>query len=54
MFIIENELLKATFIVQAGTLTVSGLDSYHNTKKIAILSYAKPDLIPAELKDFKE
>ncbi|MEO8761672.1 MAG: flavin reductase, partial [Bacteroidia bacterium] len=30
-------------IEKAGTLTCSGLDSYHSTKKIARLSYAKPD-----------
>lgn len=27
----------------AGTVTLSGLDSYHHTQKIARLSYAKPD-----------
>lgn len=27
----------------AGTMTLSGLDSYHHTQKIARLSYAKPD-----------
>lgn len=56
IYIPENCIRKDGFvdIEQAGTLTVSGLDSYHNTKKIARLSYAKPDLIPAELKDFKE
>jgi len=29
---------------QAGTVTCSGLDSYHTTKKIARLSYAKVDI----------
>jgi flavin reductase (DIM6/NTAB) family NADH-FMN oxidoreductase RutF len=29
-------------IEQAGTITVSGLDSYHSTEKIARLPYAKP------------
>ena len=28
----------------AGTVTLSGLDSYHHTQKIARLAYAKPDL----------
>ncbi|MEM9984878.1 MAG: flavin reductase, partial [Bacteroidota bacterium] len=28
---------------QAGSLTVSGLDSYHRTERIARLSYAKPN-----------
>ena len=27
----------------AGTMTLSGLDSYHHTQKVARLSYAKPD-----------
>ena len=30
-------------IEQAGTVAVSGLDSYHVTQKLARLSYAKPD-----------
>ncbi len=30
-------------IEQAGTVTVSGLDSYHQTQRLARLSYAKPD-----------
>jgi flavin reductase (DIM6/NTAB) family NADH-FMN oxidoreductase RutF len=33
-------------IEQAGTLTVSGLDSYHLTNKLERLSYAKPNTIP--------
>jgi|GWRWMinimDraft_12_1066020.scaffolds.fasta_scaffold20742_2 flavin reductase (DIM6/NTAB) family NADH-FMN oxidoreductase RutF len=51
IYIPENCIGKDGFvdIEQAGTLTVSGLDSYHSTKKIARLSYAKPDLIPTEL-----
>ena len=36
-------------IEEAGTLTVSGLDSYHSTKKIARLSYAKPDTWPEKI-----
>lgn len=34
---------------RAGTLTCSGLDSYHGTEKIARLSYAKTDLPLREL-----
>ena len=30
-------------IESAGTITCSGLDSYHGTKRLARLSYAKPD-----------
>lgn len=30
-------------IEKAGSVTVSGLDAYHTTRKIARLSYAKPD-----------
>lgn len=30
-------------IEKAGTITCTGLDSYHSTQKIARLSYAKPD-----------
>lgn len=33
----------------AGTLACSGLDSYHQTKRLARLSYAKPDMLPREL-----
>ncbi len=33
-------------IEKAGTITCSGLDSYHSTKKIARLSYAKPNTWP--------
>ena len=34
---------------KAGSVTVSGLDSYHVTKKLARLSYAKSDKFPQEL-----
>lgn len=34
---------------QAGTLTCSGLDSYHRTQRIARLSYAKPGSSPVEV-----
>ena len=33
----------------ANTITCSGLDSYHNTKKIARLSYAKVDRWPENI-----
>jgi flavin reductase (DIM6/NTAB) family NADH-FMN oxidoreductase RutF len=36
-------------IESAGTITVSGLDSYHKTQKIARLSYAKPDKEPEKI-----
>ncbi len=34
---------------KAGTVTCSGLDSYHTTNRIARLSYAKPDTVPTIL-----
>lgn len=34
---------------KAGSVTVSGLDCYHTTKKLARLSYAKADKFPEEL-----
>lgn len=34
---------------KAGSITASGLDSYHTTKKLARLSYAKPEKFPEEL-----
>jgi flavin reductase (DIM6/NTAB) family NADH-FMN oxidoreductase RutF len=36
-------------IEKAGTIACCGLDSYHQTKRIARLSYAKPDKDPVEL-----
>jgi len=36
-------------IEKAGTITVSGLDSYHRTEKIARLTYAKPNTRPEKL-----
>ena len=36
-------------IEKAGTITISGLDSYHETKRIARLSYAKPGVEPKEI-----
>lgn len=44
----EELILPDGFIdlEKGGTLTVSGLDSYHSTKKIERLSYAKPNSWP--------
>ena len=41
----EDCLMKDGFLdlEKAGTLTCSGLDSYHTTQRIARLTYAKPD-----------
>ena len=36
-------------IENAGTIAISGLDNYHETKRIARLSYAKPGTKPKEL-----
>jgi flavin reductase (DIM6/NTAB) family NADH-FMN oxidoreductase RutF len=36
-------------IEKTGTIVISGLDGYHETKKIARLSYAKPGIEPKEL-----
>lgn len=36
-------------IEKAGTIAISGLDSYHETKRIARLSYAKAGIEPKEL-----
>ena len=36
-------------IESAGTIAISGLDSYHETKRIARLAYAKPGVEPKEL-----
>ncbi|MCL6493604.1 MAG: flavin reductase family protein [Ignavibacterium sp.] len=36
-------------IEKAGTITISELDSYHETKRIARLSYAKPGIEPKEI-----
>ena len=47
----ENCILEDGFvdIEKAGSLTVSGLDSYHSTSRIARLSYAKPNKFPEEI-----
>lgn len=36
-------------IEKAGTIAISALDSYHETKRIARLSYAKPGIEPKEI-----
>jgi flavin reductase (DIM6/NTAB) family NADH-FMN oxidoreductase RutF len=36
-------------IEKAGTIAISGLDNYHDTKRIARLAYAKPGVEPKEL-----
>jgi flavin reductase (DIM6/NTAB) family NADH-FMN oxidoreductase RutF len=36
-------------IEKAGTIAISGLDSYHETKRIARLFYAKPGMEPKEI-----
>lgn len=36
-------------IEKSGTITCSGLDSYHKTEKISRLSYAKPNSFPIEI-----
>jgi flavin reductase (DIM6/NTAB) family NADH-FMN oxidoreductase RutF len=36
-------------IEKAGTIAISGLDNYHDTKSIARLSYAKPGIEPKEI-----
>lgn len=36
-------------IESAGTIAISGLDSYHETRRIARLAYAKPGVEPKEL-----
>ncbi|MES2835955.1 MAG: flavin reductase [Bacteroidota bacterium] len=43
--VVKNAILNDGFVdlEKAGSITISGLDSYHETTKIARLSYAKPD-----------
>jgi len=47
----ENCLSEDGFIdiEKAGTITCSGLDSYHTTKRLSRLTYAKPDKLPQEI-----
>jgi len=49
---LPDQVLQADGFIdleQAGTLTCSGLDSYHRTQRLARLSYPKPGSIPLEL-----
>ena len=49
---LQDGLIQADGFVdieQAGTLTCSGLDSYHRTQRIARLTYAKPETWPQEI-----
>lgn len=36
-------------IEQAGSITTSGLDSYHTTQRLSRLTYAKPDSLPIDI-----
>jgi flavin reductase (DIM6/NTAB) family NADH-FMN oxidoreductase RutF len=36
-------------VEKAGTITTSGLDSYHSTNRLSRLTYAKPNTLPLEL-----
>ena len=47
----DNVAAKDGFIdiEKAGTIATSGLDSYHETNRIARLSYAKPGIEPKEI-----
>jgi flavin reductase (DIM6/NTAB) family NADH-FMN oxidoreductase RutF len=47
----DNVAAKDGFIdiEKAGTIAASGLDSYHETNRIARLSYAKPGIEPKEI-----
>lgn len=36
-------------VEKVGAIAVSGLDSYHETRRIARLSYAKPGVEPKEI-----
>jgi flavin reductase (DIM6/NTAB) family NADH-FMN oxidoreductase RutF len=50
--IFPDEVIAKTGYVdieKAETIVISGLDSYHETKRIARLSYAKPNTDPKEL-----
>ena len=51
----DNVVLDDGFIEieKAGTITISGLDSYHETTKIGRLSYSKPGTEVEEIKRFK-
>ncbi len=50
--ILSDDLIKKDGyldIEKAGTIAISGLDSYHKTKRVARLSYAKPGIEPKEI-----
>jgi flavin reductase (DIM6/NTAB) family NADH-FMN oxidoreductase RutF len=50
--VVPEEVIAKTGYVdieKAGTIAISGLDSYHETKRIARLSYAKPGIEPKEI-----
>lgn len=50
--IIPDEVVLADGLIdieQAATIAISGLDSYHQTKRISRLSYAKPGVKPKEI-----
>jgi len=50
--ILSDDVILADGFVdleKAGTIAISGLDSYHETKRIARLSYAKPGIEPREI-----
>lgn len=53
IFIPENCLLRhgAIDIEKAKTLVILGLDSYHTTRQLGRLSYAKPDTIPQQINE---
>lgn len=55
VFLPEQVVLNDGFIdlEKAGSITISGLDSYHETSQIARLSYAKPDKEIEELENGK-
>jgi len=51
--ILPDEVILADGFIdieKVGTIAISGLDSYHETKRIARLSYAKPGIEPKEIK----
>ncbi|PBQ32370.1 flavin oxidoreductase [Sphingobacteriaceae bacterium] len=50
VYLPEGVVAKDGFIdlEKAGSLTCSGLDSYHSTQKMKRLSYAKPNTMPKE------
>jgi flavin reductase (DIM6/NTAB) family NADH-FMN oxidoreductase RutF len=51
IFVPEDAIQSDGFvdIEKAGTVTCSGLDSYHTTQRLARLTYAKPDSVPREI-----